>query len=159
MRCTVKLRSISHLLVTRLVSSLLDPLPSFCWVGSLVFAVNFIHMLTVELSQPWPIVERFLKELPSGSVGLDVGCGNGKYLAVNPHIFIVASDRYVTLSFFKLFNLNEYILKYISRSYLCAFFISSSLFKTFLGILFSPPTSLDRKNLWTSPKSTIHTPP
>ncbi|KAL8712847.1 MAG: hypothetical protein Q9220_003055 [cf. Caloplaca sp. 1 TL-2023] len=41
----------------------------------------------------WPIVQRFLQEVPSGSVGLDVGCGNGKYLNVNPNIFIVASDR------------------------------------------------------------------
>ncbi|QIX01803.1 hypothetical protein AMS68_007320 [Peltaster fructicola] len=43
--------------------------------------------------KPWPIVERFLQELPAGSVGLDVGCGNGKYLAVNKDVFIVASDR------------------------------------------------------------------
>ncbi|KAL8769819.1 MAG: hypothetical protein Q9209_004257 [Squamulea sp. 1 TL-2023] len=43
--------------------------------------------------KPWPIVERFLQKLPSGSIGLDVGCGNGKYLAVNPDVFIVASDR------------------------------------------------------------------
>lgn len=43
--------------------------------------------------KPWPIVERFLKELPDGSVGLDVGCGNGKYLAVNPNVFMVGSDR------------------------------------------------------------------
>ncbi|EFR03355.1 tRNA (uracil-5-)-methyltransferase TRM9 [Nannizzia gypsea CBS 118893] len=43
--------------------------------------------------KPWPIVERFLKDIPSGSVGLDVGCGNGKYLKVNSNIFIVASDR------------------------------------------------------------------
>jgi tRNA (uracil-5-)-methyltransferase TRM9 len=43
--------------------------------------------------QPWPIVERFLKDLPNGSIGLDIGCGNGKYLTVNPRIFIVASDR------------------------------------------------------------------
>ena len=43
--------------------------------------------------RPWPIVERFLKSLPDGSVGLDVGCGNGKYLAVNSDIFMVASDR------------------------------------------------------------------
>jgi len=43
--------------------------------------------------KPWPIVERFLHHLPHGSVGLDVGCGNGKYLAVNPNIFIIASDR------------------------------------------------------------------
>jgi hypothetical protein len=44
--------------------------------------------------KPWPIIERFLKGLVPGSVGLDVGCGNGKYLAVNRDIFIVGSDRY-----------------------------------------------------------------
>ena len=43
--------------------------------------------------KPWPIIERFLKDLPNGSVGLDIGCGNGKYLAVNPDIFMVGSDR------------------------------------------------------------------
>ncbi|KAL7274498.1 tRNA methyltransferase, has a role in tRNA modification [Rhizina undulata] len=43
--------------------------------------------------KPWPIVERFLRSLPIGSVGLDVGCGNGKYLTVNPNVFIVGSDR------------------------------------------------------------------
>ena len=47
--------------------------------------------------KPWPIVERFLKDLPPGSIGLDIGCGNGKYLAVNPNVFIVASDRSVNL--------------------------------------------------------------
>lgn len=45
--------------------------------------------------EPWPIVESFLNGLPKGSVGLDVGCGNGKYLDVNPDVFIVASDRSV----------------------------------------------------------------
>ncbi|KAM3423982.1 hypothetical protein BST61_g1375 [Cercospora zeina] len=43
--------------------------------------------------KPWPIIERFLKTLPPGSIGLDIGCGNGKYLAVNPEIFIIGSDR------------------------------------------------------------------
>ena len=43
--------------------------------------------------KPWPIIERFLKDLPDGSVGLDIGCGNGKYLATNPNIFILGSDR------------------------------------------------------------------
>jgi tRNA (uracil-5-)-methyltransferase TRM9 len=42
-------------------------------------------------------VERFLNALPHGSVGLDIGCGNGKYLAVNPNIFIIASDRSTNL--------------------------------------------------------------
>ena len=48
--------------------------------------------------QPWPIVEQFLQSLPAGSVGLDVGCGNGKNLQVNRDVFIVASDRYVYTS-------------------------------------------------------------
>lgn len=43
--------------------------------------------------KPWPVIERFLKQLPPGSIGLDVGCGNGKYLAVNHNVFIVGSDR------------------------------------------------------------------
>ena len=42
-------------------------------------------------------MERFLKDRAPGSIGVDVGCGNGKYLAVNPDIFIVASDRSVNL--------------------------------------------------------------
>ncbi|KAJ6072504.1 hypothetical protein PENARI_c002G10698 [Penicillium arizonense] len=43
--------------------------------------------------KPWPIVEQFLQGLAPGSVGLDVGCGNGKNLMVNRDVFIVASDR------------------------------------------------------------------
>ncbi|KAI5852293.1 S-adenosyl-L-methionine-dependent methyltransferase [Tricharina praecox] len=43
--------------------------------------------------KPWPIVERFLRELPTASIGLDVGCGNGKYLTVNPNVFMIGSDR------------------------------------------------------------------
>ncbi|KAL2825420.1 S-adenosyl-L-methionine-dependent methyltransferase [Aspergillus cavernicola] len=43
--------------------------------------------------KPWPIVERFLQSQSPGAIGLDVGCGNGKYLPVNRDVFIVASDR------------------------------------------------------------------
>lgn len=43
--------------------------------------------------KPWPIVEAFLKNLPVGAVGLDIGCGNGKYLQVNRNVFIIGSDR------------------------------------------------------------------
>ncbi|KAL5046970.1 hypothetical protein BDW71DRAFT_206793 [Aspergillus fruticulosus] len=43
--------------------------------------------------KPWPIVERFLQDQRPGAVGLDVGCGNGKYLPVNKSVYIVASDR------------------------------------------------------------------
>lgn len=31
-------------------------------------------------------------------MGLDIGCGNGKYLAVNPDLFIVGSDRSTNLT-------------------------------------------------------------
>ncbi|CAK7913535.1 tRNA (carboxymethyluridine(34)-5-O)-methyltransferase [[Candida] anglica] len=43
--------------------------------------------------KPWPIVEEFLKSRPDYAVGLDVGCGNGKYLGVNPKLFMVGTDR------------------------------------------------------------------
>lgn len=43
--------------------------------------------------KPWPVVGDFLNSLPNGSVGIDVGCGNGKYLAVNPNVFVMGSDR------------------------------------------------------------------
>ncbi|QVM06119.1 tRNA methyltransferase, has a role in tRNA modification [Coccidioides posadasii str. Silveira] len=51
------------------------------------------HHFSSTRYKAWPIVERFLTELAPGSVGLDIGCGNGKYLPVNPNIFIIASDR------------------------------------------------------------------
>jgi tRNA (uracil-5-)-methyltransferase TRM9 len=43
--------------------------------------------------KPWPIVESFLQSLDAGAIGLDVGCGNGKYLTVNQDVFIIGSDR------------------------------------------------------------------
>ncbi|ORY46743.1 hypothetical protein BCR33DRAFT_637631, partial [Rhizoclosmatium globosum] len=42
--------------------------------------------------KPWPVVETFLKSLPPGSIGADVGCGNGKYLGVNPSLYTIGSD-------------------------------------------------------------------
>ncbi|MCJ1457801.1 tRNA methyltransferase, has a role in tRNA modification [Mycoblastus sanguinarius] len=66
---------------------------------------NHVHQVYEQIAshfsstryKPWPIVERFLNQLPDGSIGLDIGCGNGKYLAVNPRIFIIASDRSANL--------------------------------------------------------------
>lgn len=42
---------------------------------------------------PWPRVAAFLQAQHPGSIGLDVGCGNGKYLDVNPTLHIFGSDR------------------------------------------------------------------
>ncbi len=46
---------------------------------------------------PWPIVRDFLLEQRPGSVGLDIGCGNGKYLGVNENICIFGSDKSTNL--------------------------------------------------------------
>ncbi|KAF9360525.1 tRNA methyltransferase, has a role in tRNA modification [Mortierella sp. AD094] len=43
--------------------------------------------------KPWPVVEEFLLTMPPGYIGADVGCGNGKYIGVNPNLFVVGSDR------------------------------------------------------------------
>lgn len=42
--------------------------------------------------KPWPIVDQFLTSLSSGTFGMDVGCGNGKYFKVNSTISIVGCD-------------------------------------------------------------------
>ena len=43
--------------------------------------------------KPWPAVASFLHAQPPGSIGLDVGCGNGKYLGANPAVVMLGSDR------------------------------------------------------------------
>ncbi|GFZ02047.1 S-adenosyl-L-methionine-dependent methyltransferases superfamily protein [Actinidia rufa] len=40
----------------------------------------------------WPKVATFLNSLPSGSLVLDAGCGNGKYLGLNPDCFFIGCD-------------------------------------------------------------------
>lgn len=40
----------------------------------------------------WPKVSDFLKSLPNGSLVLDAGCGNGKYLGLNPDSFFIGCD-------------------------------------------------------------------
>eukprot|EP00330_Aristerostoma_sp_ATCC50986_P011661 CAMPEP_0114594950 /NCGR_PEP_ID=MMETSP0125-20121206/16650_1 /TAXON_ID=485358 ORGANISM="Aristerostoma sp., Strain ATCC 50986" /NCGR_SAMPLE_ID=MMETSP0125 /ASSEMBLY_ACC=CAM_ASM_000245 /LENGTH=132 /DNA_ID=CAMNT_0001795853 /DNA_START=276 /DNA_END=671 /DNA_ORIENTATION=+ len=45
----------------------------------------------------WPKIEAFLKELPQHSIVADIGCGNGKYLGVNPDLIMIGSDRSANL--------------------------------------------------------------
>lgn len=62
---------------------------------------EYVHKVYNEIAKhfsqtrykPWPIVTKFLNEQPMGSIGIDVGCGNGKYLNINPNIFLIGSDR------------------------------------------------------------------
>lgn len=39
--------------------------------------------------KPWPNVLDFINSLPYGSILLDIGCGNGKYLGHNKNIYEV----------------------------------------------------------------------
>ncbi|CAG8488355.1 1937_t:CDS:2 [Scutellospora calospora] len=43
--------------------------------------------------KPWPVVEEFLKNLDVGSIGADIGCGNGKYLGINKDVYMIGLDR------------------------------------------------------------------
>ncbi|CAA0816677.1 S-adenosyl-L-methionine-dependent methyltransferases superfamily protein [Striga hermonthica] len=40
----------------------------------------------------WPKVQAFLNSLPPGSLVLDAGCGNGKYLGLNPNCYFIGCD-------------------------------------------------------------------
>ncbi|KAG4078399.1 hypothetical protein HA402_013110 [Bradysia odoriphaga] len=42
---------------------------------------------------PWPKVKEFIESFPAGSVVVDVGCGNGKYLPLNDSIAKIGCDR------------------------------------------------------------------
>ncbi|XP_053668332.1 alkylated DNA repair protein alkB homolog 8 [Anopheles marshallii] len=42
---------------------------------------------------PWPKVEAFVRSLSDGAVLLDVGCGNGKYLASSERAVMLGCDR------------------------------------------------------------------
>ncbi|KAF3765805.1 S-adenosyl-L-methionine-dependent methyltransferase, partial [Cryphonectria parasitica EP155] len=47
--------------------------------------------------KPWPFVSSFLASRPAGSVGLDVGCGNGKNMGVNRDVVMLGCDRSAAL--------------------------------------------------------------
>ncbi|KAI9330588.1 hypothetical protein DFJ73DRAFT_630896, partial [Zopfochytrium polystomum] len=42
--------------------------------------------------KPWPVVDNFLRSLPNGSLGADIGCGNSKYMCVNRDVMVLGSD-------------------------------------------------------------------
>ena len=48
-------------------------------------AHNFSHTRY----KPWPRVVDFLGSFPSGSLVLDVGCGNGKYMNIRNDLMMV----------------------------------------------------------------------
>ena len=43
--------------------------------------------------KPWPKIASFLNSQEDGAIVADIGCGNGKYLGVNPKIQMIGTDR------------------------------------------------------------------
>ncbi|CAF3313630.1 unnamed protein product [Rotaria socialis] len=43
--------------------------------------------------KPWPRVVDFLRSFPCGSLILDVGCGNGKYMNISNDLMMIGCDR------------------------------------------------------------------
>ncbi|KAI9026957.1 S-adenosyl-L-methionine-dependent methyltransferase [Hyaloraphidium curvatum] len=67
-----------------------------------VFEQRYVHSVYNDIAghfsdtryKPWPAVESFLNGQLPGSIGVDVGCGNGKYLGVNKeNVMNIGCDR------------------------------------------------------------------
>lgn len=67
---------------------------------------QYVHKVYEEISShfsstrhsPWPQVRDFLLSLPPGAILVDIGCGNGKYLGINPEVMAVSPiiTQYIT---------------------------------------------------------------
>lgn len=63
----------------------------------------------------WPVVDRFFTQLKPSSVGLDVGCGNGKNMRIRPDTTCIGFDLYFPFEYallifiFRCWNLLEIV--------------------------------------------------
>ncbi|KAI9595096.1 S-adenosyl-L-methionine-dependent methyltransferase [Syncephalis fuscata] len=78
-----------------------DPIPDTLNLSEQEKEERYVHQVYEAIAghfsqtryKPWPVVEQFLQQLPKGAIGVDVGCGNGKYLGVRPDVYTIGSDR------------------------------------------------------------------
>ena len=45
----------------------------------------------------WPVVEKFMSDLPNNTIGYDAGCGNGKYMKLREDTYILGADNSIEL--------------------------------------------------------------
>ncbi|KAJ1817328.1 tRNA methyltransferase, has a role in tRNA modification [Coemansia sp. RSA 2671] len=79
-----------------------EPVADTLEISSTAKEEQYVHAVYNEIAthfsdtrfKPWPVIERYLLALPAGSLGADIGCGNGKYLGVRTgDIFMMGTDR------------------------------------------------------------------
>eukprot|EP01117_Protostelium_nocturnum_P014467 TRINITY_DN5504_c2_g1_i1.p1 TRINITY_DN5504_c2_g1~~TRINITY_DN5504_c2_g1_i1.p1 ORF type:complete len:658 (-),score=227.09 TRINITY_DN5504_c2_g1_i1:30-2003(-) len=60
------------------------------------FVHKFYNSIAPHFSQtrhsPWPQVEEFIMNQPSNTLGIDVGCGNGRHMRLNPKVTMIGCD-------------------------------------------------------------------
>ncbi|KAJ1743729.1 tRNA methyltransferase, has a role in tRNA modification [Coemansia sp. RSA 1086] len=79
-----------------------DPIPDQLTLKESEKEAQYVHEVYDQIAshfsdtrfKPWPVIEKYLLDQPAGSIGVDVGCGNGKYLRVRTSdIFMMGTDR------------------------------------------------------------------
>lgn len=81
--------------------------PSLCELENVHKVYNEIaNHFSETRHSPWPQVNEFIRQFEKGSVLVDIGCGNGKYLQSNHDIFEVSQPKLTEnfLSFFFVMN-------------------------------------------------------
>ncbi|KAJ2776540.1 tRNA methyltransferase, has a role in tRNA modification [Coemansia javaensis] len=77
-----------------------EPVPDTAALDPAAKEAQFVHRVYAEIAQHfsetrhsgWPFVDGFLQRQAAGSVGLDIGCGNGKYLGANRAVHMIGVD-------------------------------------------------------------------
>lgn len=73
--------------------------PSLCEMENVHKVYNEIaNHFSETRHSPWPQVNEFIRQFETGSVLVDIGCGNGKYLQSNRNIFEVARKNILSSS-------------------------------------------------------------
>jgi alkylated DNA repair protein alkB family protein 8 len=65
------------------------------------------HNFSDTRHKPWPRVVDFLRTFPSGSLILDVGCGNGKYMNTRNDLMMVEKQNHFFVFCFDLIYFNS----------------------------------------------------
>lgn len=68
-------------------------------ITTIINTARNLNSIEIRSGQPWPIISQFLSSLSPGSIGLDSGTGNGKYLPLDQDggVLTIGLDRSLAL--------------------------------------------------------------